>query len=102
MRVNFCTVRTRKITVPWLRLQASTARGKVGSLVRELRSHMTPGSAKKKKKGRRRKKRETITSHLLGWLIWKTENSIDENVEKLEHMHCWRDCKMQSFQKTVW
>ena len=57
MRVNFCTVRTRKITVPWLRLQASTARGKVGSMVRELRSHMTPGSAKKKKRQKKKEKR---------------------------------------------
>ena len=57
MRVNFCTVRTRKITVPWLRLQASTARGKVGSLVRELRSHMTPGSAKKKNKKQKKKEK---------------------------------------------
>ena len=57
MRVNFCTVRTRKMIVPWLRLQASTAGGKVGSLVRELRSHMTPGSGKKKKAEEERKEK---------------------------------------------
>ena len=62
MRVNFCTVRTRKMIAPWLRLQASTAGGKVVSLVRELRSHMTPGSGKKKKQKKREKRNYYLTT----------------------------------------
>ena len=51
-------VRTRKITVPWLRLQASSAGGKVGSLVRELRFPHDPWLSKKKEKKKAEEERK--------------------------------------------
>ena len=46
-----------------------------------------------------------ISTHPLGWLLskWQKLTSVEENVEKGVHAHCWWECKLvQSLWKTLW